>query len=59
MSLIKIRKRSLIIETQFHEGGPVAEVPLKLAAACAVIENPFAGRYERRERRYQPDRKRW
>ena len=43
MSLIKIRKRSLIIETQYHEGGPVAEVPLKLAAACAVIENPYAG----------------
>ena len=46
MSLIKIRKRSLIIETQYHEGGPVDEVPLKLAAACAVIENPYAGRYE-------------
>lgn len=46
MSLIKIRKRSLIIETQFHEGGSVADVPLKLAAACAVIENPYAGRYE-------------
>ena len=46
MSLIKIRKRSLIIETQFHEGGPVADVPFKLAAACAVIENPYAGRYE-------------
>jgi hypothetical protein len=46
MSLIKIRKRSLIIETQFHEGGPVVDVPLKLAASCAVIENPYAGRYE-------------
>jgi hypothetical protein len=46
MSLIKIRKRSLIIETQFHEGGPVTDKPLKLAAACAVIENPYAGRYE-------------
>jgi hypothetical protein len=46
MSLIKIRKRSLIIETQFHDGGPVVDVPLKLAAACAVIENPYAGRYE-------------
>ena len=46
MSLIKIRKRSLIVETQFHEGGPVSDKPLKLAAACAVIENPYAGRYE-------------
>ena len=46
MSLIEIRKRSLTIETTYHEGGPVASVPLKLAAACAVIKNPYAGRYE-------------
>ncbi len=46
MSLIEIRKRSLTIETQYHEGGPVLEKPLKLAAACAVIKNPYAGRYE-------------
>ena len=36
MSLIQIRKRSLTIETLYHEGGPVAEKPLKLAAACAT-----------------------
>ena len=46
MSLIEIRKRSLTIETIYHEGGPVAGQPLKLAAACAVIKNPYAGRYE-------------
>ena len=46
MSLIEIRKRSLTIETTYHEGGPVAETPLKLAASCAVIRNPYAGRYE-------------
>lgn len=46
MSLIEIRKRSLNIETIYHEGGPVAEKPLKIAAACAVIRNPYAGRYE-------------
>jgi hypothetical protein len=46
MSLIEIRKRSLTIETIYHEGGPIAEKPLKLAAACAVIRNPYAGRYE-------------
>jgi Amino acid synthesis len=46
MSLIEIRKRSLTIETQYHEGGPVLKTPLKLAAACAVIKNPYAGRYE-------------
>jgi len=46
MSLIEIRKRSLTIETIYHEGGEAAEQPLKLAAACAVIRNPYAGRYE-------------
>lgn len=46
MSLIEIRKRSLSIETVFHEGGPPPAVPLKIAAACAVIRNPYAGRYE-------------
>jgi hypothetical protein len=46
MSLIEIRKRSLTVETIFHEGGPVAPAPLKLAASCAVIRNPYAGRYE-------------
>ncbi len=46
MSLIEIRKRSLTVETLFHEGGPPPAVPLKMAAACAVIRNPYAGRYE-------------
>lgn len=45
MSLIKIRKKLLNIETVYHEGGPVADVPLKLGAIACVIENPFAGRY--------------
>jgi hypothetical protein len=46
MSLIEIRKRSLTIETIHHEGGPPVAVPLRMAAACAVIRNPYAGRYE-------------
>ncbi len=46
MSLIQIRKRSLTVETVFHEGGPPPAVPLKLAAACAVVRNPYAGRFE-------------
>lgn len=46
MSLIEIRKKSVTIETTWHEGGPVAEVPLRLASAAAVVRNPFAGRYE-------------
>lgn len=46
MSLVNIRKRSLVIETAFHEFGPAPEKPLKLASAAAVIANPYAGRYE-------------
>lgn len=46
MSLIALRKRSLTIETVYHEGGPVADKPLRVAAASAVIRNPYAGRYE-------------
>ena len=46
MSLIAIRKRSLTVETIYHEGGPEADTPLRVASACAVIRNPYAGRYE-------------
>ncbi|MDO8774610.1 MAG: amino acid synthesis family protein [Burkholderiaceae bacterium] len=46
MSLINIRKRTLTIETVFHEGGPAPAKPLRIAAACVVIRNPYAGRYE-------------
>lgn len=46
MSLIKIRKKAVNVEWIYHEGGPVADTPLKMASAAAVIENPFAGRYE-------------
>lgn len=40
------RKRVLIVEEIYHEGGPVADTPLLRGAALAVITNPFAGRYE-------------
>jgi hypothetical protein len=46
MSLIEIRKRTLTLETIHHEGGPPPAQPLRMAAACAVIRNPYAGRYE-------------
>jgi hypothetical protein len=46
MSLIQIRKRSLTVETLLHEGGPAPERPLRMAAACAVVRNPYAGRFE-------------
>lgn len=43
---IDVRKRSLIVESIYHDGGPPAAEPLRLAAACAVVQNPYAGRYE-------------
>ena len=44
--MIEIRKRSLHVETVFHDGGPSPSQPLRLASASAVVRNPFAGRYE-------------
>lgn len=43
---VQLRKRSLHIETIFHEGGPPAGRPVRVAAACAVVRNPYAGRFE-------------
>ncbi|OYW52460.1 MAG: hypothetical protein B7Y84_15810 [Azorhizobium sp. 32-67-21] len=45
MPEIKIRKRLVILEDIFHEGGPAAATPRKRGAILTVIENPFAGRY--------------
>jgi hypothetical protein len=42
---VKLRKRIIVVEEIFHEGGPVAQTPLRRAAALAVVHNPFAGRY--------------
>jgi hypothetical protein len=45
MPNVDIRKVVRVVEEIFHEGGRRAEVPLRRAAALAVIRNPFAGRY--------------
>ncbi|WP_189046875.1 amino acid synthesis family protein [Aliidongia dinghuensis] len=45
MPEVVLRKRAIIVEEIFHEGGPPAAVPLKRGAALVVIRNPFAGRY--------------
>lgn len=45
MPEVRIRKKLTVIEEIFHEGGPVASVPLRRGAAIAVIHNPFAGQY--------------
>jgi hypothetical protein len=43
---IKIRKYHTLIDETWHEGGPVADTPIRAAAVLAIIENPYAGRYE-------------
>ncbi len=42
---VVVRKRLMIVEEIFHEGGTPASIPLKRAATLAVIRNPYAGRY--------------
>lgn len=46
MPSIEIRKRNLSMEMIFHEGGAPVSRPVLVAAACAVIRNPYAGRFE-------------
>jgi Amino acid synthesis len=45
MPEVALRKRAIIVEEIFHEGGPASPVPLKRGAIVSVIRNPFAGRY--------------
>jgi hypothetical protein len=45
MSLIKIRKKLLTIESIYHEGGPPRDEPIKMGCIAVVIRNPYAGRY--------------
>lgn len=44
--MIDIRRFFTQVEDIYHEGGPVAAVPLRRGAIAAVLTNPFAGRYE-------------
>jgi hypothetical protein len=43
---VKIRKLMTYLDETLIEGGREVETPVRRAAAIAVIENPFAGRYE-------------
>ena len=45
MPEVEIRKKLLLVEEIFHEGGPVAVSPYRRAAALVVIKNPYAGGY--------------
>ena len=42
---VQVRKKFTAVEEIFHEGGSVASVPRRRAAALVVIQNPFAGKY--------------
>ena len=46
MSLVRVRKQVTFVEEIFHEGGPPPAKPLLRGAVCAVIHNPYAGRFE-------------
>ena len=41
-----IRKIISSVEEIYHEGGPVVDTPLLRGSIMAIIQNPFAGRYE-------------
>jgi hypothetical protein len=45
MPEVEVRKTVTTVEEIFHEGGPVSPLPLRRAAALAIIHNPYAGRY--------------
>ena len=45
MPAVELRKRVILVEDIFHEGGPRADRPYRRAAILSVIHNPFAGRY--------------
>ncbi len=42
---VDVRMQRIVVETIYHEGGPVSSRPLLRGAILAVIRNPFAGRY--------------
>jgi len=43
--LVQVRKFLLLVEETLHDGGPRADNPPRRAAICAVIRNPYAGKY--------------
>jgi len=45
MPEVIVRKKLIMLEEIFHEGGPRSAKPLRRAAALVVIRNPFAGSY--------------
>ncbi|MEW7008710.1 amino acid synthesis family protein [Lentilitoribacter sp. EG35] len=54
---VVLRKVISSIEEIYHEGGPIADTPIKRASVLAIIENPFAGRYEEHIQGFMEDLK--
>lgn len=52
-----LRKFLTSTEDVYHEGGPRADTPQRRGAVMAIIENPFAGRYEAEIQRFMEDLK--
>ncbi len=46
MPEVQVRKILVAVEDTFHDGGPKVDSRHQKAFALAVIENPFAGRFE-------------
>ena len=46
MATVSVRKFVTVVDEVLHENGPPPPQPQKRGAVMAVIENPFAGRYE-------------
>jgi hypothetical protein len=45
MPEVQVRKKLMLVEEISHEGGPPPAIPLRRAAALAVIHNPYARQY--------------
>jgi hypothetical protein len=46
LTLVDVRKTSVLIETAHHDGGPRVDPALRKGVIATVLANPFAGRYE-------------
>lgn len=57
MPNVVLRKMVSTTEEIYHEGGPVAQIPLKRAALLAIIDNPFAGSYAKNIEGFMDDLK--
>ena len=57
MPEVKVRKKAIIVEEIFHEGGPTTSTPHRRAATLAVIHNPYAGKYVEKIESFMDDLK--